>query len=93
MTSLLDVITELGSAQSGATIYAAVPFAPESAAIVQDEPDDGSTPEGLTYLLEVDLARNVLEVWSRWRSGKEPTPREAVRAIIFYGERDAYEPL
>jgi hypothetical protein len=93
MTTLLDVISELASADSEATIYAAVPFAPHSAAMVCVEREDGGSPAGLSYLLEVDLAHDVLDVWARWRDGKEPTPEEATQAIIHYAVHDAYEPL
>ena len=92
MTTLLEVISALASADPEATIYAAVPVAPHSAAMVCVEPEDGGSPTGFSYLLEVDLARNVLDVWARWRDGKEPTPEEATRAIIHYAEHDAYEP-
>jgi hypothetical protein len=93
MTSLLDVISALASADPEATIYAAKPFTPCSAAMVCIEPEDGGGPAGLSYLLEVDLARDVLDVWTRWRNGKEPAPEDAARAIIYYAERDAYEPV
>lgn len=56
-------------------------------------PNDGKTPPGLTYILEVDLFRNVLEVWKNARNGKEPTLEEKYRAIIYYVEMDAYLPL
>jgi hypothetical protein len=93
MTTLLDVISALASADPEATIYAAVPITPGSTAMVCVEPEDGGSPAGLSYLLEVDIAREVLGVWARWRGGKEPTPEEATQAIIHYGEHDAYEPV
>jgi hypothetical protein len=93
MARLLDVMSVLASADPKATIYAAAPIAPHSAAMVCVEPEDGGGPAGLAYLLEVDLARDVLDVWARWREGKEPTPEEAARAIIYYAEHDAYEPV
>lgn len=93
MTTLLNVISALASADSESTIYAAMPVGPHSAAMVCAEPEDGGSPAGLNYLLEVDLARNVIDVWARWRDGREPTPEEATRAIIHYAERDAYEPV
>lgn len=93
MTSLLDVIFALASADQEATIYAARPFSPDSVATVCVEPEDGVAPAGLSYLLEVGLACEVLDVWEQWRNGKEPTPEEAVRAVIYYGEHDAYEPV
>jgi hypothetical protein len=93
MATLLDVISALASADSEATIYAAIPIEPHSAAMVCVESEDGASPTGLSYLLEVDLARDVLDVWARWRDGQEPTPEEATQAVIYYAVHDAYEPL
>jgi len=93
MTRLLDVISALESADPEATIYAAMPFTTQSAARVHAEPENSAGPAGLSYLLEVHLARNVLKVWAQWRNGKEPTPEEATRAIIYYAEHDSYEPV
>ena len=45
------------------------------------------------YLLEVDLAVEVIEVWSEWRGGVVPTQMQAAQAVIHYAEHDAYEPL
>jgi hypothetical protein len=50
-------------------------------------------PAGFEYLLEVDAALSVLEVWSAWREGLRPTPEEAAEAVIHYAERDAYLPV
>ncbi|MFI5930254.1 hypothetical protein ACIA3K_30340 [Micromonospora sp. NPDC051543] len=44
------------------------------------------------YLLEVDLAREVIEVWSLWRGGRQPTVLEAVGAVVYYAEHDVYQP-
>lgn len=49
-------------------------------------------PEGMRYFLEVDLVREAIEVWSKWRNGATPTLDEAVAAVIYYGEQDAYLP-
>jgi len=50
-------------------------------------------PVGYAYLLEVSLARGVLDVWASWRNGKQPTPEQAARAVIYYSQHDAYEPV
>lgn len=89
----MDVMSALASADPEATIYVATPPAPHSAAMVCIEPDEGGSPAGLTYLLEVSLARDVLHVWASWRNGKQPTPEEAARALIYYAQHDAYEPV
>jgi hypothetical protein len=46
----------------------------------------------MLYLLEVSLAREVLEVWTAWRDGRRPTISEACEAIIYYASNDAYLP-
>jgi hypothetical protein len=48
------------------------------------------TESGHHYLLEVDLAIDVLEVWSAWRDGATPTAEEAALAVIYYGDHDSY---
>lgn len=55
-------------------------------------PDGGKTPDGLQYLLEVYLVKEVLDVWSNWRNGKEPTNRDKLDAIEYFVEHDAYLP-
>jgi hypothetical protein len=54
---------------------------------------EGESPAGLDYLLEVELAREVLHVWANWGHGRQPTPEEAARAVIHYAQHDAYEPV
>ncbi|MFF9056796.1 hypothetical protein ACF09Z_37320 [Streptomyces erythrochromogenes] len=66
-------------------IYAAKPWTATSIAAVAalDEP-----PPGLDYLLEVELAHDVLEVWSSWRDGAPPTAAEKCEAVIHYAYLD-----
>jgi hypothetical protein len=90
---LVDVMSALASADPTGTIYAATPVAPHSDAVVRVESDDRGGPAGHAYLLEVSLARDVLHVWASWRNGKQPTPEEAARAVIYYAQHDAYEPV
>lgn len=52
-----------------------------------------ATAQGMRYLLEVWLAREVIAVWSNWRDGREPTSEEKLAAIVYYAENDAYLPL
>ena len=54
-------------------------------------PDGGG--RRLSYLLEVDLAREAIEVWSEWRNGRVPTRDERVAAVAFYADNDAYLPV
>jgi hypothetical protein len=53
---------------------------------------DEESPEGWRYLLEVLIAREVLEVWSAWRNGRIPSVEEAREAVIYYADNDAYQP-
>ena len=89
---MIDVVATLAHADPGATIYVSPPASPRSESIVCVEADDGRSPAGFDYLLEVDIALEVLEVWVKWRGGRTPTAAEAVRAVIHYARYDAYEP-
>lgn len=102
MPSLLEVVTYLNDIPAGdgfspgPTIYATKPWTLRADAVVlrgDDDPEGGTTESGHHYLLEVDLALEVIEVWSNWRSGTTPTPEEATLAVIYYAEHDAYQPL
>jgi hypothetical protein len=101
MARLVDVISSLDdlpvleAADVAPTIFARKPWTPASPCLVlAEEAVDGraSSAPDHAYLLEVDLAREVLAVWSDWRSGVAPSPDEAARAVIYYAEHDAYEP-
>jgi hypothetical protein len=62
--------------------------------VVSDPVDDvRAEPQGMAYLLEVDLVQDVLEVWSEWRDGTAPTTAESVAAVVHYAEHDAYIPV
>ncbi|WP_328414924.1 hypothetical protein OG470_21685 [Micromonospora sp. NBC_00389] len=86
---LIDLVERLDQLPDEATIYAGRPWSPEARAeaVVDDE---NQRPD---YLLEVSLAREVLEVWSAWRGGRTPSPAEACAAVIHYAEWDAYLPV
>jgi len=58
--------------------------------IIIDNPPGIQTPEGMKYLLEVELAKEVIQVWRDWRNGKEPSPLEKYQAVLYYEENDAY---
>ena len=49
-------------------------------------------PPGFKYLLQVYLAKNVIEVWSKWRDGKRPSRAERTTAVSHYASHDAYLP-
>lgn len=48
--------------------------------------------EDMTYFLEVEIAKEAIDVWRSWRQGKEPGLSERVEAILYYAENDAYTP-
>jgi hypothetical protein len=92
---LLDSIDEL---DPDLTIYAPAtrPLSAEARAIVAQEPDDGALPpaaEGLVYLLEVPTAKEVIQVWTDWRTGRRPTTADRVTAVVHYADNDSYLPL
>ena len=64
--------------------------------MVAVEAADGSPPSsaaGLRYLLEVQLAREAIEVWRAWRPGQTPSLENKLRAVTFYAEHDAWLPV
>lgn len=99
--SLLDIVRNLDGFEIadrfeiGPTIFAVAPWTPASAAVVLAEDVVGgvapSRPE-CAYVLEVEIAKEVLEVWSSWRGGATPTPEEAALAVLHYATHDAYQP-
>lgn len=89
-----DALRDLDELDDGLTIYVASGRTVDlaiPAALVDEEIDD--QPEGMAYLLEVHLARDVLRVWKAWRGGQEPTREEACSAVAYYASHDAYQPL
>jgi hypothetical protein len=104
-STVLDIISRIDELEGsdpfedGPTILAEEPWTAASAAVVLaddviDEVVDGTAPgwPEYRYLLEVEIAAEVLEVWSAWRGGAKPTPEEAVAAVIHYAAHDAYLP-
>lgn len=49
--------------------------------------------KGYNYFLELFLAREIIDVWSKWRNNKKPTLDEKIKAIIYYSINDAYLPV
>ena len=49
-------------------------------------------PDGFQYFLEVDLAKEVVRVWSAWRGGQRPSSGQAAEALLHYAVHDAYQP-
>jgi len=79
----------------GLMIFAEQPWGPGSPAVVLEEDAlRGRAPSmpSYAYLLEVDRAAEVLEVWSRRRSGVAPSPEEAAEALVHYAAHDDHLP-
>ncbi|MGO8919869.1 MAG: hypothetical protein ACLQJR_28550 [Stellaceae bacterium] len=87
--TLLDVTQNLMTLDRDLTIYAAEPWTPESAAILdeQDErPGYSLDPKGdKTYFIEVFIAQDFLKEWV-----EEGRPaREMCERLIYYATYDA----
>jgi hypothetical protein len=95
MTSLAEIVDQLEGFDSDAVIFAEEPWQGDTRAMVvaADQDESMAEQQGLIYLLEVDLAREVLEVWSAWRNDRQPSLVDAVAAILYYAERDAFMPV
>ena len=93
VSRLGDLIESLSELDQDATIYAAVPWANESVAILAYEPESGAVPSeasqlGLTYFLEVFVAQEFLEGWEP-TCEKPPTAAERCSRLIRYAVDDA----
>lgn len=93
--TLDDVVRSLAELDPDLMICAprARPLSPMTNVALIDEDAGEAIPAELSYLLELSLATEILDVWSEWRGGREPTIREAVAAIEWYGDHDAYPPV
>ena len=71
--------------------------APEARAVVCPGDEKGSfvCPEdsALSYVLEVELAKEGIDVWSVGRGGRQPTPRDKFAAVMHYSRNDSWLPL
>jgi hypothetical protein len=91
--TLKDAIGSLDEFEESATLYAAKPWNKASETVVANEGEEeanNALERGLSYLLEVSIAKEVLEVWSEWRGGRVPSGEERCGAVIHYALNDAY---
>lgn len=95
MTTLSELLLSARELDPEATVFAERPWREDSRAMLVSAAVDEvrDEPNGMAYLLEVELAREVLEVWSAWRNGEEPTLAESVEAVVHYAEHDAFLPV
>ncbi len=92
----LDQIPPGDRYEPGPAIFARLPWAPNAPSLVLlEDAVNGVAPSQpeFAYMLEVNLAREVLEVWSAWRDGARPSIDDAVDAILHYAMHDAYLPV
>lgn len=63
-----------------------------SASLIVDSDVDsiGIELEEQSYFLEVQIAQDVLNVWRKWNSGREPDEKQRIEALIYYADNDAY---
>jgi hypothetical protein len=85
-----DVVQSIGELDPDLMICAPPvrPLTEESPVALVNDGDP--IPAGFKYLLDVFLAIEVLRVWSEHRRGLDPSLDEAVEAITYYGDTDAY---
>lgn len=93
VTTLCDLLANLDELDAEATIYARPPWGPDAAALVEHEPDQGGLPEkasnqGMTYFLEVFIAKELLEDWHSNQTTL-PSKEETCNRIIEYAIHDA----
>lgn len=86
---------ELGDGyEVGPAIFARRPWSPDSEArILHEDWLDSKQRPGFRLVLDVKIAREVLDVWSAWRGGARPTLDQAVEAVLHYATHDAYLPV
>jgi hypothetical protein len=94
-STLGETVRKLHLIDDELTIYIVPerPWTEASRVIVARAPESGDLPleaVGMVYLLEVDIAKEVLEVWQKWRPGRSPTDTDRVVAILHYADHDAY---
>ena len=94
---LIDVVDNINQMDENSVIFIAendLVNEDTNATIIPDSllPGNGRAPEGLKYLLEVNLVKELIDVWRNWRSGKEPTRKEKYLAFVYFIEHDAYLP-
>jgi hypothetical protein len=84
--TLRDVIARLDEFEADETIFAESATPTARAEVAHED------ASGLPYLLEVDIAREAIEVWQAWRPGQTPSLEDKVAAIVYYAENDAWLP-
>ncbi|WDF78366.1 hypothetical protein PQ469_31245 [Mucilaginibacter sp. KACC 22773] len=58
----------------------------------EDGEEVPSKIDDIPYFLEVELVKEVIDVWNIRTTGKRQGSKDIIDAVIFYAERDAYMP-
>lgn len=95
--TLRQVVQQLDSYNDELMIWARVQtkddLTPDTQAVVAPAFQDDSTwweERGLSYVLEVDMAKDAIRVWRQDRDGAEPSAAERCAAVIHYAVNDAF---
>lgn len=99
--TLKDVIMSIDSFGEGAIIFATKPnnhWNIEGAAEVVehsifDDDEDIDIPLGMTYFLEVFLAREIIAVFQQHCDNQSPSVAERYHALTYYLEHDTFLPI
>jgi len=91
--TLLEAIRGLDSLDERGTIYAAEPWSATSCVVIALETESGEHTaeagiQGLTYFLEISVAREFLEGWIA-NLGRVPSLEEKASRLIQYARTDA----
>jgi hypothetical protein len=94
MAALAELIRRIDDLDDDATLFAARPWSAgsDAASAVEDQESREAVEAGMSYLLEVSMAKEVVRTWGAWHGGRTPSTTEAVRAVIYYAEHDTYPP-
>jgi hypothetical protein len=103
--TILDICEQLDRLDDDGVIYAGRingNFTPASQALVVTlAPEEVRTPAAdiaaphgprFDYCMEIFIAKDAVEVWSRWRDGARPTPTERAEAVCYKANNDAWGP-
>ena len=91
--SLADVVENVDNVDRRLIMYAVRPWTAQSPIWAAHLDEIDGRPDGFEYMLEVDLAKAAIEVWSSWRDDQVPTTAQACGAVIWYAEHDAWQPV
>lgn len=64
--------------------------APGALVFISDMEKIGTDLEELHYFLEIEVAQEVLDVWTQWNNNTPTNEDDRTNALIYYAENDAY---